>query len=245
MSDNKYLEYGRRILLCCFGLVLCGAGTYVISKASAIGIGAWETLQVGMNLRIGIQYGTACQVVGYGIIVLDLLLKGKIGIGSVINAWLVGATCNFLESFIDVVPATDSVILGVIYIILGYVIQLTGCVYYIKAALGCGPRDTLTVLLGYRFPKVKFSVVRFFMDLIALAAGLMMGAPFGFGTIAAMGLRTVINELVFRAFKFEPRKVVHEDFIDTYKILTGKITRDDLGGGAQAYYTNAIEKSDK
>ena len=239
---DKITEYLKRTLLCCFGLVLCGIGSYFISKASAIGIGAWETLQVGMNMRTGISYGTACQVVGYGIIVLDIILKGKIGFGSLLNAWLVGATCNFIEAFIDYLPATDSVIFGIVYIIVGYVIQITGGVYYIRAAMGCGPRDTLNMLLGYRFPRVKISIVRLFMDMSALIAGILLGAPFGIGTVAAMGLRTVIMQIIYDVFKFEPRKIVHEDVFDTIKIFRGKITRNDLGGGAQAYYTNAVGK---
>lgn len=245
MKKYLYADYGKRLVSLVFGLVLCGIGSYIVSRAQAIGIGAWETLQVGMNLCTGMSYGTACIVVGYGIIVLDLLMKGKIGFGSLLNAYLVGATCNFIEAYVDIVPKTDSVILGVIYIIIAYVIQLTGCVYYIKAALGCGPRDTLNVLLGYHFPKVKISIVRFFLDLTALIAGVLMGAPFGIGTVAAMGLRTLIMQVIYDAFRFEPRKVVHENVIDTVKILAGKMTRDDIVDSKQGAYADKADGKQK
>lgn len=237
-KKELYIDYCRRMVMLCFGLILCGIGSYIVSRAQAIGIGAWESLQVGMNKCFGMSYGTASQIVGYGIIVLDIVLKGKIGIGSFVNAWLVGATCNFIEAFCNVVPATASPVLGVVYIIIAYVIQLTGCVYYIKAALGCGPRDTLNMLLGYKFPKVKISIVRFFLDLSALIVGVLMGAPFGIGTVAAMGLRTVIMQLVYDAFKFEPRKVVHENVFDTLKILSGKMSPEDLKDEKQAAYAD-------
>ena len=42
--------------------------------------------------------------------------------------------------------------------------------FYMNVSLGCGPRDTLNMLLGYRFPKVKISIVRLFMDMLALVA---------------------------------------------------------------------------
>ena len=95
MKKDLYADYGKRFVSLVFGLILCGIGSYIVSRAQAIGIGAWETLQVGINLCTGMSYGTACIVVGYGIIVLDILMKGKIGFGSLLNAYLVGATCNY------------------------------------------------------------------------------------------------------------------------------------------------------
>ncbi|MBR0138679.1 MAG: hypothetical protein IJM17_00155 [Firmicutes bacterium] len=217
--SEKYGSYLKRILQVFFGIFLCGTGSYIVSRASAIGIGAWETLNVGIRAQFGIPFGTANIIVSCLVIAIDLICKGKIGIGSLINGICMGLFCNLWEFHINIVPETDSLALGIVYIIIAYVIQLIGTVYYMSAGLGCGPRDTLGLIVGYRFPKVKISITRFFLDFFALMAGVLLGAPLGLGTVAALTLRTFIMQIVFDLFKFDPRNVVHEDLIETFKNL--------------------------
>ena len=77
-------EYFKRWCVCMAGLLLCGTGSYCTVQASAIGIGAWETFQTGLSLSTGILYGNCTVMVSFAIILIDLLLKGKIGIGTLI-----------------------------------------------------------------------------------------------------------------------------------------------------------------
>ena len=49
--------------------------------------------------------------------------------------------------------------------------------------LGCGPRDTLMVIIGKRFPKAPIGFIKFCMELVVLLIGVLLGAPFGLGTV--------------------------------------------------------------
>ena len=43
-------------------------------------------------------------------------------------------------------------------------------------ALGCGPRDTLMVLIGKKVPKVPIGTVRFCIEVVAMVVGVLLGA---------------------------------------------------------------------
>ncbi|MBQ1419022.1 MAG: hypothetical protein IIY95_06395, partial [Firmicutes bacterium] len=86
------------------GLLLCGTGSYCTVQASAIGIGAWETFQTGLSLSTGILYGNCTVMVSFAIILIDLLLKGKIGIGTLCNAVIIGKTVDFWHLTFDFLP---------------------------------------------------------------------------------------------------------------------------------------------
>ena len=88
------------------------------------------------------------------------------------------------------------------------------------AALGAGPRDTLMVILGKKVPKVPIGIVRLGIDLLALLAGVLLGAPFGFGTVLVILLQSAIFQLACRVCRFEPRAVVHTDFLQLFRDLS-------------------------
>ena len=79
-------SYPRRFARLMLGLLLCGTGTYMTVQATAIGIGAWETFQTGLAMRTGFSFGNCTVMVSFAVIAVDLLLGGKIGFGTLINA---------------------------------------------------------------------------------------------------------------------------------------------------------------
>ena len=82
-------------------------------------------------------------------------------------------------------------------------------------SLGCGPRDTLMVLVGQRFPKVPIGAVKLGLELIVLLTGTLLGAPFGAGTVLVLVLQAGIFQMACRVTRYEPRNVVHESVSDT------------------------------
>ncbi|MBR5641968.1 MAG: hypothetical protein IKW92_07560 [Firmicutes bacterium] len=214
--------YPARFLRCAAGLLMSGTGYYLTVQATSIGIGAWETLQTGLSLRTGISYGNCTVMVSFAVILIDLLLKGKIGFGTVMNGVMVGKIVDFWHRYCNFLPATHSLPLGILYLLAGQIVVSVGMVVYMKAQLGCGPRDTLMVELGKRFPKANIGVVRFFIDIAALMAGALLGAPYGWGSVFAITCNSFILQGVFRIFKFESRSLRHEDIVDTVRNIRGR-----------------------
>ena len=215
------IEYCKRWLHCMLGLILCGTGSYCTVQAVSIGVGAWETFQTGFSLTTGILYGNCTVMVSFAIILVDLFLKGKIGIGTIFNAVMIGKTVDFWHLVCDFLPQAQTLPLGLLYLFAGQLLNAFGTFLYMRPALGCGPRDTLMVILAKKFPKVNIGIVRFCMELCVFFLGVLMGAPYGWGTVFAMAITSFVMQAVFKLCHFRAREVEHENLADTYRRLRG------------------------
>lgn len=214
--------YLKRILICIFSLALFGFGSFLGVKAGGAGTNAWNTLSLGMHDQFGISFGTATLLVSLGIIAIDLLGKGKLGVGSVLNVLLIPFFSDLFLNALHFVPEAANPVLGALLSLAGQTVVSFATVFYMLPGLGCGPRDTLMILIGNKFPKIPIGVFKFALEALALAAGFLMGAPVGLGTVLIMVLQASIFQLACKVMKYEPRAVHHEDVAETLRILMGR-----------------------
>ena len=212
-------EYTRRFGVCIAGLALYGLGNAFGVLAGSAGTNAWNTLSIGVSDRLGISFGTASFVISLAIILIDLIGKGKIGFGTILNVFIISVFSDLWIRVLAVLPAPSGMITGTLYTLLGQMISSVSTVIYMRPALGCGPRDTLMVLVGNRFPRAPIGAVKFAIEVVALLVGVLLGAPFGLGTVLVMALQASLFQLCCRLFRFEPRSLVHEDVLDTLRRL--------------------------
>ena len=216
-------EYLRRFTVCLIGLVLCGLGCAFGVQAGAAGTNAWGTLNIGLAGICGFSVGTASLIIGALVIGIDIIGKGKIGFGTLLNAVVVSLFTDVFVALFRLLPSSGSIAVGVVYSLLGQVILSFAMVLYMIPALGCGPRDTLMVIVGKKFPKAPIGAAKFGIDVFALIIGVLLGAPFGVGTVLVMALQAGIFQFACRVCRFEPRSVNHEDVADTVRrIRNGK-----------------------
>ena len=71
----------RDLLKTAGGLIIFGFGSFLTIKAN-IGLAPWESLSMGISLHIPFSYGLTHMAIGIVLIVIDLLLKEKIGYGN-------------------------------------------------------------------------------------------------------------------------------------------------------------------
>lgn len=164
----------------------------------------------------GIAFDTMITLSGMAILALVVALKEKVGIGTILNTVLIGVFVNFLY-WLDLVPACDDFILGVVMLLLGQVVICFGSYFYISPGLGCGPRDSLMVAIGKRMPKVPIGAVRTGMEGFVLLIGWLLGGSVGLGTVIAVFGIGIILQGVFRLMKFNVTAVEHESLIATWK----------------------------
>lgn len=209
-----------RCLLAVGGLVLFAFGTYLAIRGN-VGLAPWDALNQGLSLQLPISYGTASVVVSVLIIGVDLLLGERIGLGTILDAFIVGKTVDLFQ-WLDFIPQQNTFGMGVILLVIGMFLEALGQYLYMRAALCCGPRDALLVGLGKRVPKVPIGGVNIVLLVVVLAIAWVLGGSVGWGTlIAAVGIG-VCQQIVFRLLRFEPRNVVHENLLQTIKRLGGK-----------------------
>lgn len=212
-------EYGKRILICFIGVMLCGMACSLGAMAGAAGTNAWNTLALGIQRHTGLTFGTASLTVSCAIVLIDIVGRGKLGIGTLINVVFTAYFSDFFLAKLAFLPAADGPALGLLYTLSGQVLLSFATLMYMSPGLGAGPRDTLMVLVGKKFPRIPIGGARFAIEMCALAAGLLLGAPFGIGTVLVVALQASIFQLACKVTGIEPRAIVQEDFAATFRRL--------------------------
>lgn len=214
--------YYKRFAVCILGLVLYGFGNYMGVVAGNAGTNAWNTLGIGIADTFGISFGLSTFSISLAVIIIDILGKGRLGVGTVLNVVLVSVFSEVFINIFSFIPKATDPILGAVYTLIGQVVISFATIFYMKPALGCGPRDTLMVIIGNKFPKAPIGAVKFFIEMLALGAGFLMGAPIGLGTLLIMILQATIFQFACKVTHFEPRDLVHDSFSDTFRKLFKK-----------------------
>ena len=220
-SGNRKSSYAadvaRRSLQAAFGLFICTIGTYM-ENLSDLGMAPWDALNQGLSARFGISWGTASITIAFLVILADLLLREHIGLGTILDAFLVGKYFDFFTR-IRLLPTPEALPLQVLYLVAGMFIICVGQYFYMSAALCCGPRDALLVGVGKRFRNVPIGIIQFGMQGTITVIDLLLGSPVGFGTLFLVFGMGFAIQIVFHLFRFEPRNVVHEGLIQNMRRL--------------------------
>ncbi len=214
--------YCKRFLFCILSLVLYGFGCFLGVKAGAAGTNAWSTLALGLADVSRMTYGTATFLIGVVIIGIDFLGKGKIGFGTLLNATLVPIFSDIFLACFSFLPNPSNMISGALCSLAGQVVISFATILYLQPQLGAGPRDTLMIIVGKKMPKVPIGTVKLGLEAMALLGGLLLGAPFGLGTVLVMVLQASIFQLACRITRYEPRSVSHENILDTCRGILSK-----------------------
>ena len=210
----------KEILKSALGLFIFSIGVYLTIQAN-IGLAPWDCLSMGVSAKVGYSYGIVHTVISIIILIIDILLKEKIGYGTILDALLVGNYVDWI-GYLKLVPVSDNVAVSCAMVVIGLLIMGYGQYFYMDAAQGCGPRDTLLIALGKRFPRTPIGVVQTFMVGIALLIGWLLGGPVGIGTIISVfGMGSAL-QLVCKIMHFEPRDVVHKNVLETNRIFFQK-----------------------
>lgn len=216
---NKMTVRYTRLFL---GLLLCAIGITMTINAD-LGYAPWDVFHQGIGNILNITIGTANIIVGIVIVVIEVLMGQKPGIGTLLNMSLIGVFMNILMNN-NILPVFDNLIARLIMIPLGMLITGIGSYLYIGSAFGAGPRDGFMILLLKKTNKsVRF--IRNSMEITALVVGYLLGGPVGVGTvIISFGMGYSI-QLVFTMFDFDAKGVEHrslEDELDAFKSFLKK-----------------------
>ena len=115
--QNKSPQMIKAILKSAFGLFLYSCGVYLTVQAN-IGIAPWECLSMAISGKVGLSFGFVHTVSGIIILGIDLLLKEKIGFGTILDALLVGNYVDWI-SYFHPIPVSRNLCLSIILVIVG------------------------------------------------------------------------------------------------------------------------------
>ena len=165
------------------GLFIFAFGVHLTIFAN-IGLAPWDCLGMGISLHTPLYYGISMTLIALTVLGIDLLLREKIGFGTIIDALLTG---NFVQLFNSVNPLAYNTRLwsGLLIMVTGFVFMALGMAVYMKCAQGCGPRDALLVGMGKRMPRIPIGFVAVLLWSAVLLIGWLLGGPVGIGTVVS------------------------------------------------------------
>lgn len=221
-------DFLKRTARVAFGLSLCAIGTYLSIQAN-VGLAPWGAFNIGVAAATGLTYGNVSIITALLVILVDVALKEKIGMATLMDSILMGVYVDLLIR-LNPLPQCTNYILGIFVLLMGQVAICLGTYYYISAGLSCGPRDSLMVALDKRLSRVPIGVVRGLIEAGALLVGWLLGAKVGLGTIIAVFGISSILQLTFSMFRFDPKTVNHEDILTSFRKVKADLAKKAGGG---------------
>ncbi len=202
-----------------FGYLLYGLGISMTINANQ-GLAPWGVFHDGLAGILGIKLGTAAQIVGAAIVIVDIFLGERVGWGTVGNVFFIGFFINKIE-LLDFVPVFEDIWLSYLLMFAGMATISLASYFYLSTQLGAGPRDGLMIALTKR-SKFQVGIIRNAIEICVVIAGYFLGGRVGLGTlIMALGLGHFI-QFTFRIFKFDVRQVKHRYIDEDIKFLVEK-----------------------
>jgi uncharacterized membrane protein YczE len=180
----------RRWVQLLLGLFLYGIAISMMVRA-AVGVSPWDVLAQGVSLRTGIPFGFVTNIVGGVVLLFWIPLRQKLGIGTVLNALLVGPSA---EVGLWLIPTQSILWVQILLFTGGLLLLAVATGLYIGARFGPGPRDGLMTGIHARFG-IRLWIVRTALEVIVLIIGWILGGNVGFGTLA---FALLIGPLVHR-----------------------------------------------
>ena len=161
-----------------FGLILFGLGEGLLIVSFA-GASPWSVLAQGISLNVNFSTGIITIFVSIVVLLLWLPLKQKPGIGTILNAIIIGL---MIDVCINFVPTPENYIIQVLLAIAAVLTVGLGGGIYLVANLGAGPRDGLMVGLQKK-TNLPIALVRGAIEITVMSVGWYLGGIVGLGTL--------------------------------------------------------------
>lgn len=169
----------RRIVQLLVGLFLYGIGIAFIVRGG-IGAAPWDVLTQGIATHIPLSFGVITILVSVVVLLLWIPIRQKPGLGTLLNALLVGPSADLGFALI---PAGQPLWLRIGFFIIGLIVLSAATGLYIGAQFGPGPRDGLMTGLHAR-TGWRIWIVRTALEVTVVAIGWVLGGNVGLGTVA-------------------------------------------------------------
>ncbi|MDT0442728.1 membrane protein YczE [Streptomyces johnsoniae] len=160
------------------GLLLYGASIALMVRAG-LGLDPWDVLHQGVSEHTGLSIGLVVNITGALVLLLWIPLRERPGLGTVSNVALVGLS---MDATLALVPRVGALAAQVPLMLCAVVLNGLATGLYIAAGFGSGPRDGLMTAL-HRVTGWSVRLVRTGIELVVLAAGILLGGTAGVGTV--------------------------------------------------------------
>jgi len=191
-AGRRLARRGVQLLI---GLFLYGIGIAFIVRGE-IGAAPWDVLTQGISNHVPLSFGVITILTSIVVLILWIPLRQKPGIGTLLNALLVGPAADV---GLWLIPIGQPLWLRILCFAIGLTVLAAATGLYIGAHFGPGPRDGLMTGL-HRRTGARIWIVRTALEVTVVAIGWMLGGNVGVGTLAFALLIGPMCQFFMRVF---------------------------------------------
>ena len=175
----------RRTVIMLIAVIIMGMGVVFFMHA-AMGSDPFSTLNLGVSSKLNLSFGVWQAIFNAILLVIIVFVdRSKLGIGTIGNMLLVGFSADIMSGLLaNILPPASGlgIISRVLLTVLGVLMQLVGCSFYVTCDLGMAPYDCISYIVPER-TKIPFRWWRILIDVICVGTGFACGAAIGIGTL--------------------------------------------------------------
>lgn len=191
----------KRLFRLNLGLFIYGLALSMVVNAR-VGIPPWDVFAQGISRQLHTSYGIASIIVSSIVLIFWIPLRIKPGVGSIMNAILIGLWMDF---WTPLLPKLDLYWENLAMFLLGMCTVAFATGLYITSNLGSGPRDGLILGLTKRLGW-KVWQVRTIIEVLVLGIGWVMGGQVREGTLIFAVCIGYLMQGSLKFFKYQPKK---------------------------------------
>ncbi len=176
MSEKK-----RRVIMTILGVLIAGFCVGMFNF-STFGMDPFQVFAHGIWMHLPLGFGTFYMILNLIMLIFIFFIdRKKIGLGTVINIFLLGYVVEFSSWLFQMNFPSPTMITRIIFLIVGLIILCFGSSLYFVGDLGVSTYDAVAIILSEK-KVAKFQYCRIASDLICTIIGFMLGATVGIGT---------------------------------------------------------------
>jgi len=207
LKPIRWNTFIRDFLVIQVGFFLFGLAITLMIRGN-IGTSAWAVLEVALAQRIGISIGTMTVLMGFFVLTGAVLMREKMGWGTLGNILSIGP---WEDMWLSIIPSVENnLLLQVGMLLLAIFLMGLASAIYIGVDAGAGPRDSMMLAIK-RTTGISIRAARAIIEVTVVTIGFFLGGPAGFGTLAYALLVGPSVQWGFKIFKVQPHKPIPEE----------------------------------
>jgi uncharacterized membrane protein YczE len=181
------------------GFALFGLSITLLIQAN-LGTSPWVMLTVALAQLTGLTPGVMTMLIGVVVLAVSLLMRERIGWGTLGNILFIGP---WVDLTLWLIPPVEGHLVGQIVMLLASVLLMgLATAVYISVDAGAGPRDTLMLAIQ-RHTNWSLRWARGSIEVAVVIFGWLLGGPAGVGTVVFALLIGPAVQWGFRLFKVQ------------------------------------------
>ena len=175
-------ESKKRIIMCIIGVLLSGVAAGIFGF-TAFGMDPFQVFAHGLWGLTPISYGTFYVILN-GILLAFMFFFNRrmIGLGTIINLFLLGYVVEYTGVILDRTFSSPSVLLRAALMVFALILASFAASLYFVAEMGVSAYDWIALTISDR-RGWAFRIVRITTDFLCVLTGGLLGAVVGVGTV--------------------------------------------------------------